>query len=110
MAGTREKVKMATVDAITVCGLAGHIWEEKSEVEMVCARCECSQPNTKANRIQDYIFEFKPMQDFRAAKRQMKFYSAISRGKKVVYRASFWTRLKNWTRKLRLNYKEEETV
>ena len=25
-----------------------------------------------------------------------KFYSLVSRGKKPVYRASFWTRLKNW--------------
>ena len=56
------------------------------------------------------VYEFKTSKNTRRAKRQMQFYSAIARGKKVVYRASFWTRLKNWTRKLRLNYKEEETA
>lgn len=47
---------------------------------------------------QVYTLKFRLYPDSRT-KRQMEFYSAISRGEKPVYDASFLTRFKNWLHK-----------
>lgn len=50
--------------------------------------------------IGDRVFQWKTVYiPKHIMERQMAFYSAISRGEKVAYRTTFWTRVKNWFRK-----------
>ena len=113
MASGREGVEVETIGYVEHAAL-GHTWVVTHGAYRRCSECEIEKIAKEPDGLGDFCsygtftiggvlwtWQFKDGRlTEKQVDRQMKFYSAVARGEKVVYHADFWTRFKNWFLKL----------